>query len=75
MRVGQGMLEMAQYGLEHVRSVTHPQAVEGAVGDRLRLDEYRHQFADEDSAQRLTEVLAENQPPVRVSGLAFRQWH
>lgn len=52
-----------------------PLAVEGAVGDRLRLDEYRHQFADEASAQRLAEVLAESQPPVRVSGLVLRQWH
>ena len=39
-----------------------PQAVEDALGDRLRLSQYRDHFRDDDSAQRLTEVLAESQP-------------
>ena len=52
-----------------------PEAVEQELGIRLRLNEYRHQFADDASAKQLSEVLSEGQPSVRVSPLLLRQWY
>ena len=50
-------------------------AVEKQLGERLRLAEYKHSFADDAAAQNLSEVLLERQPPVRVSALVLRQWY
>jgi hypothetical protein len=51
------------------------EAVEESIGMRLRLDEYRHQLADDASAQELSLVFSESQPAVLVSGLLLRQWY
>ena len=51
------------------------EAVEESIGMRLRLDEYRHQLADDVSAQELSRVFSESQPVVPVSGLLLRQWY
>ena len=51
------------------------EAVEESIGMRLRLDEYRHQLADDVSAQELSRVFSESQPVVSVSGLLLRQWY
>ena len=51
------------------------EAVEEALGERLRLEEYQHCFEDDAAAQALTEVLAEGQPPVRVDFHALREWY
>ena len=48
-------------------------AVEKEFGDRLRLAEYKHSFADGAAAQILSGVLLERQRPVRVSALVLRQ--
>ena len=50
-------------------------SVEEAAGERLRLREYGHCFADDDSAQQLSHVLGESQPSLHVSVLVLRQWH
>ncbi len=52
-----------------------PEQVEQVLGDRLRLNEYRHQFSDASAADVLSDVLAENDPPVNVSGQMLRQWY
>ena len=52
-----------------------PVSVEAALGDRLRLGEYKHRFGDDASAQRMSEDLAEEQPPVSVAALILRQWY
>ena len=49
--------------------------MEEALGDRLRLDEYKHRFADDVSANGMAEDLAEGQPPVSVAALTLRQWY
>ena len=50
-------------------------SVEETLGDRLRLDEYKHRFADDAVANRMAEDLAEGQPPVSVNALTLRQWY
>ena len=52
-----------------------PAAVEEALGDRMRLDEYKHCFADDTVAEALTLVLAEGQPRHVVAVLTLRQWY
>ena len=53
----------------------HPAAVEEQLGDRLRLPQYRQDFHSDDSAQRLSQVLSESQPPYKVSSAILRQWY
>ena len=48
------------------------EAVEEALGDRLRLNQYKECFASEESAHSLSEVLSESQPPHVVSGSVLR---
>ena len=38
-------------------------AVEEALGERLRLNQYRQEFTTDDSAKVLSQVLSESQPP------------
>ena len=52
-----------------------PEAVEESMGVRLRLDEYRYEFADNISAEQLSQVFAESQPAVLASGMLLRQWY
>ena len=49
------------------------QAVEEALGDRLRLKQYRHCFADDAAATALAVSLEENQTPALVEPLLIRQ--
>ena len=48
--------------------------VEEAIGARLRLDQYKHNFTA-DAVNILVEVLAESSPPVVVEPLLLRQWY
>ena len=52
-----------------------PEAVEETLGDRLRLAQYREELLTDDSAQRLSDVLSESQPPHKVSMTMLRQWY
>ncbi len=52
-----------------------PTAVEQSIGERLRLNEYKHKFVDDAAAQTLVMQLAESQPPVSVSVVILRQWY
>ena len=45
------------------------------MGERMRLDEYRHRFADDAAALALSEAIAGGQPPYLVKALTFRQWY
>ena len=51
------------------------QAVQEALGDSLRLRQYRHCFADDAAAAGLAVSLEENQTPALVEPLLLRQWH
>ena len=44
------------------------QALESAMGDRLRLPQYDSCFGDDAAAADLVEELAESQPPYEVNG-------
>ena len=45
------------------------------MGERLRLNQYRESFAEETAAEVLSQLLAESDPPVAVSGMVLRQWY
>ena len=45
------------------------------AGERLRLNQYRESFAEETAAEVLSQLLAESDPPVAVSGMVLRQWY
>ena len=51
------------------------EAVEASLGARLRLDQYRHCFADDAVAKQLSERLSEGQPSFKVTPLTLRQWY
>jgi hypothetical protein len=51
------------------------EVVEETLGERLRLNQYQMEFASDESAQHLSEVLSESQPPHRVSATILRQWY
>ena len=48
-------------------------AVEEAIGARLRLDQYKQNFIA-DAFNTMVQVLAESSPPVAVDPLLLRQW-
>ena len=52
-----------------------PDAVDASLGSRLRLDQYRHSFADDAAARQLSEDLSEGQPSFKVKALTLRQWY
>ena len=52
-----------------------PDAVDALLGSRLRLDQYRHSFADDAVAKQLSEDLSEGQPSFKVTPLTLRQWY
>lgn len=51
------------------------EAVEEACGERLRLRQYSGQFANDEQAQSMSEILRESDPPLCVSNLLLRQWY
>ena len=51
------------------------EAVDEHCGERLRLDQYRHCFLSDESAQTMAEILKESSPPFTVSALLLRQWY
>ena len=51
------------------------EAVEEACGERLRLRQYSGQFANDEQAQSMSEILKESDPPLHVSNLLLRQWY
>ena len=55
-----------------LRSVS---AVEECIGEHLRLSQYKDCFSDDCSAEKLSEVLAESEPPSAVSAQLLRQWY
>ena len=52
-----------------------PSQVEEALGDRLRLEQYRVELLTQEASDALAQRLQESQPPVVVSGLLLRQWY
>ena len=52
-----------------------PQAVETALGDKLRLHQYEARFGDDAVAAALAEELAESQPAYLATGELLRQWY
>ena len=51
------------------------QAVEEAIGIRLRLPRYKDEFVSDEAARLLSDRLSEGQPPAIVSALLLRQWY
>ena len=51
------------------------QAVEEALGDCLRLEQYRNCFADDAAAAALAVSLEKKKTPALVEPLLLRQWH
>ena len=50
------------------------EAVESAIGERLRLPQYADKYTEEE-APTLAELLLESQPSIVVLPLVLRQWH
>ena len=52
-----------------------PAAVEGSIGDRLRLTQYTDNFLSDAGLERLSNTLAESGPSIRVSTPVLQQWY